>query len=231
MVGGCGRRRSRGGRRAGGRRGGGACRRPPRRRSPETRSSRTRCGLGVIQPSTRRRARSRSTARMSKKQQRGEREALGHRDGDAGPPWRTAKTSPCSVAMWTCSTGSPPARSATASRARGVLAPALGVPGGGEEPRRRSRGSRPRAGRATSPRGRRAPARRPRRETLPRCRSVGHLAKIPTRVPGASFVDHRRRRSARSPWSSFAISGYTGYSITVGAVGLAAAVNLLPLLP
>jgi hypothetical protein len=26
----------------------------------------------------------------------------------------------------------------------------------------------------------------------------------------------------------FAISGYTGYSITVGAVGLAAAVNLLP---
>jgi hypothetical protein len=26
----------------------------------------------------------------------------------------------------------------------------------------------------------------------------------------------------------FAISGYTGYTITVGAVGLAAAVNLLP---
>jgi hypothetical protein len=26
----------------------------------------------------------------------------------------------------------------------------------------------------------------------------------------------------------FAISGYTGYAITVGAVGLAAAVNLLP---
>ncbi|HET7484774.1 MAG TPA: hypothetical protein VFJ64_05290 [Solirubrobacterales bacterium] len=26
----------------------------------------------------------------------------------------------------------------------------------------------------------------------------------------------------------FALSGYTGYSITVGAVGLAAAVNLLP---
>jgi hypothetical protein len=26
----------------------------------------------------------------------------------------------------------------------------------------------------------------------------------------------------------FAISGYTGYSVTVGAVGLAAAVNLLP---
>lgn len=26
----------------------------------------------------------------------------------------------------------------------------------------------------------------------------------------------------------FAVSGYTGYSITVGAVGLAAAVNLLP---
>ncbi|HWI94870.1 MAG TPA: hypothetical protein VNS60_02250 [Solirubrobacterales bacterium] len=26
----------------------------------------------------------------------------------------------------------------------------------------------------------------------------------------------------------FAISGYTGYSITVGAVGLAAAINLLP---
>jgi len=26
----------------------------------------------------------------------------------------------------------------------------------------------------------------------------------------------------------FAIEGYTGYSITVGAVGLAAAVNLLP---
>ncbi len=26
----------------------------------------------------------------------------------------------------------------------------------------------------------------------------------------------------------FATSGYTGYSITVGAVGLAAAVNLLP---
>ncbi len=26
----------------------------------------------------------------------------------------------------------------------------------------------------------------------------------------------------------FAISGYTGYAVTVGAVGLAAAVNLLP---
>jgi hypothetical protein len=26
----------------------------------------------------------------------------------------------------------------------------------------------------------------------------------------------------------FAVSGYTGYAITVGAVGLAAAVNLLP---
>jgi hypothetical protein len=26
----------------------------------------------------------------------------------------------------------------------------------------------------------------------------------------------------------FAISGYTGYSITVGAVGIAAAINLLP---
>ncbi len=26
----------------------------------------------------------------------------------------------------------------------------------------------------------------------------------------------------------FALSGYTGYAITVGAVGLAAAVNLLP---
>lgn len=26
----------------------------------------------------------------------------------------------------------------------------------------------------------------------------------------------------------FAVSGYTGYSVTVGAVGLAAAVNLLP---
>jgi hypothetical protein len=26
----------------------------------------------------------------------------------------------------------------------------------------------------------------------------------------------------------FAVGGYTGYSITVGAVGLAAAVNLLP---
>ena len=26
----------------------------------------------------------------------------------------------------------------------------------------------------------------------------------------------------------FALSGYTGYSVTVGAVGIAAAVNLLP---
>ena len=50
----------------------------------------------------------------------------------ASPAWRSAKTSPCSVAMWTCSTGSPPARSATASSARRVLAPALGVAAGGQ---------------------------------------------------------------------------------------------------
>ena len=35
----------------------------------------------------------------------------------ARPAWRRAKTSPCSVAMWTCSTGSSPARSATSSSA------------------------------------------------------------------------------------------------------------------
>ena len=50
----------------------------------------------------------------------------------ARPAWRRAKTSPCSVAMWTCSTGSSPARSATSSSAAASSRQRFGLVAGGE---------------------------------------------------------------------------------------------------
>jgi hypothetical protein len=72
----------------------------------------------------------------------------------------------------------------------------------------------------------------------------GALGGIAGNNPRRGIVGHLRENTgpvslARASWITvvticaiavvlFAISGYTGYSITVGAVGLAAAVNLLP---
>ena len=129
VVGRRGRPRSRRGRTAGGRGGGGACRRRPRRRSRRP----GRAGPGAASDGVIRRsplppppaARSRRTERMSKNIS----EASAKRSVTAtavSPSWRTAKTSPCSVATWTCSTGSPPARRRPPAAPR-RLGPALGA--------------------------------------------------------------------------------------------------------
>ena len=113
------------------------------------------------------RARSRRVERMSKNisEARAKRSVTATA---ARPSWRRAKTSPCSVATWTCSTGSPPARV-------GDLEAAPPRPRASDRGRRprparrpRRRGSRRLAGRVTSRSGRPAPPprRRPERPRL-----------------------------------------------------------------
>ena len=112
----------------------------------------------------------------------------------ASPPWRRAKTSPCSVAMWTCSTGSPPARRRPRAAPPRVLAQRVAVAVGGEH---LAAGAEDRAaaqvGRHLGQEGER-PARAASPETRLGGGAVGHLGENTGRAPRPSLLDHRRRR-------------------------------------
>ena len=144
----------------------------------------------------------------------------------ASPAWRRAKTSPCSVATWTCSTGSSPAAVGDREQVGGVLAPALGLGRGGEHRAAgiEDRGA-PQVGDISVRKASAASADSPARASV--AAASGMWVKIPTVT------------LARASWIIvvvvcaiaavlFAFSGYTGYAITLVPIGLAAAVNLLP---
>jgi hypothetical protein len=143
------------------------------------------------------------------------------------PALRTAKTSPCSVAMWACSTGVPSAPSAAAKSAA-----ASSPQRAGSSPVAASTSPSPpriaaprRSGDISARKASAAPADSSEGGAV--AAASGMSAKIPTVT------------LARASWIItvvicaiaavlFAFSGYTGYAITLVAVGLAASVNLLP---
>ena len=145
----------------------------------------------------------------------------------ARPTLRIAKTSPCSVAMWTCSTGDSSAASAAAKSAAAYYP---------------QRSLSPSVAASTSPSG-------------PRIAAPRRSGDISARNSKAAAADSRSGAAAwaasitcvkiptvtlaRASWIItvvicaiaavlFAFSGYTGYAVTLVAVGLAASVNLLP---
>ena len=149
-------------------------------------------------------------------------------DGDhrvAAEP-RTANASPSSVPTWAWPAGSPAAASAAASSSRAGLPQASSSPlaasgaAVGVEDRAAAQIGRHRLEPGDGDRG----VGGARGAAWARVRHVGDNSE---RVPGASLVADRGRGSARSPALLLALNGYSGYSIVVGAVGAAAAVNLL----
>ena len=130
-------------------------------------------------------------------------------------PSRTAKTSPASVATWICSNGS----SAPAAESSYVAASPHSP-------------SSPLAARVV-PESRIAPPRISGESSIKRSRDWAAVSRsdISSKILGVSLE--------RASWLTvvaicviavllLGLGGYTGYSITVGAVGIAAAVNLLP---
>jgi hypothetical protein len=143
-------------------------------------------------------------------------------------------TSPSPVAMWACEAGSPPAASIASTRFRTDSSQGPGLSLAASSAPSRSKIAQPRISGEISI-----------RYAAPRsaCAAISATSRhrLPEGLAGAASGMRSKYRApvslAQGSWLAvvivcavacvlLALSGYTGYSIVVGAVGLSAAVNL-----